>query len=247
MLYAVISDIHSNLEALQAVLRYLKRKPIRRWFVLGDLVGYGANPNEVIELVQRLRPRTVIRGNHDRVAASMDPAEDFNEMARFAAAWTRQKLTPRNQGFLRHLPVGPVVFQETINLSHGSPLDEDAYVISDYDAYVSFREVEEPLLLFGHTHFPVIYRDRGDHVDTFRLPPVRVLRVRLRPGERYMINPGSIGQPRDRIPLASCCVLDPERWRVTFYRIPYPIVRSQKRILTAGLPEFLAYRLAQGI
>jgi len=247
MLLAFLSDIHANLEALHAVLRFLRRKPIRHWVILGDHVGYGANPNEVLKTVLRLRPKTIIRGNHDRVAAGIDNIEGFNEIAADAALWTQQRLSPYHRSVLRHLPVGPISFDGVINISHGCPLDEDAYVLSDYDAYVSFRETSEPLLFFGHTHLPVIYRLRDDVVDTFRLPPARKVTGRLDRRFRYMINPGSVGQPRDHIPYASFCLFNLKTWTITFYRIPYAIDTAQSKILRAGLPAFLAHRLAHGI
>lgn len=247
MLFAILSDIHSNLEALQAVLRFLRRKPIGHWLILGDLVGYGASPNDVLDIIRSLRPKTVIRGNHDRVASGLDDPEDFNEVAQQSAFWTRSKLRPDHLMALQRLPVGPLVWNGTFNLSHGSPFDEDTYVISDYDAYISFRETVEPILFFGHTHLPVLYRERGDGVDTFTFPPARKVRVRLRQSERYMINPGSVGQPRDRIPLASFCLFNTKHWVLMYYRIRYPIHRARQRILRAGLPEFLGYRLERGI
>lgn len=248
MLYAVISDIHSNLEALQAALRFLRRKPIRCWLVLGDLVGYGASPNEVVRLIQSLRPRRVVRGNHDRVAAGLDTWESFNEVAAMAIQWTQRKIHPAIRGFLRQLPAGPLPVDSRMVITHGCPLDEDAYVLSTQDAAPNFGATHASIIWFGHTHLPVIYRwVDGDRVRVLRIPLARRVRIRLRPEERYMINPGSIGQPRDRVPLLSFCVMNTARWTVTYYRLPYDIQKAQARILWAGLPPFLAQRLALGI
>lgn len=247
MLYAVISDVHANLEALRTVLRFLRRKPIRRWLVLGDLVGYGANPNEVVRLIQGLRPRAVVRGNHDRVAAGLDTWESFNEVAAAAIQWTRRKLHPAVRGFLRQLPAGPLPVDGRMVLTHGCPLDEDGYVLSARDAAPNFAVTDASVIWFGHTHLPVIYRwtdDRG--VQVLRIPLGRRVRIRLRPEERYMINPGSVGQPRDGVPLLSFCVMNTARWTVTYYRLPYDIPGAQARILRVGLPPFLAQRLALG-
>jgi predicted phosphodiesterase len=248
MLYAIISDIHSNLEALQAVLRFLRRKPIRYWLVLGDIVGYGASPNEVVRLVQGLRRRFVVRGNHDRVAAGLDTWEDFNEVAARAIQWTRQKLHPAIRGFLRQLPIGPLPVPGGMVITHGCPRDEDAYVLEAQEALLNFEVTEAPIIWFGHTHIPIIYRQtRSGKVQTIRIPCAHRVRIRLRPGERYMINPGSVGQPRDHCPLTSFCVMNPATWTVTYYRLPYDIAKAQARILRAGLPAFLAQRLAYGL
>lgn len=247
MLLAFLSDIHANLEALTAVLRFLRRKPIRHWIILGDIVGYGANPNEVLRLLLKLKPRTMIRGNHDRAAAGIDDLEDFNEIAAEAVRWTQRTLSPYYRSVIKNLPVGPLSLNGEINISHGCPLDEDAYVLSDYDAYISFRETREPLLFFGHTHLPVIYRLNHDIVETYQIPPARVVRGFLDPRFRYMINPGSVGQPRDQVPYSSFCLFNTRTRMITFYRIPYPIEKAQQKILRAGLPEFLAIRLSRGI
>lgn len=249
MLYAVIGDIHANLPALQAVLRFLRRKPIRCWLVLGDIVGYGAHPNEVTRIVMRLRRRWVVRGNHDRVAAGLDTWDSFNEVAAEAIRWTIQRLQPTVRGYLRHLPRGPLPINEQMVVSHGCPLDEDFYILSPYEAHMNFEAVSAPIIWFGHTHLPVIYRydERKRTVTVLQIPLARRVRIRLQLNSRYMINPGSVGQPRDRFPWLSFCTFDDQTWTVTFYRLAYDVPRAQRQILRAGLPPLLAHRLALGV
>ncbi len=248
MLYAVISDVHANLQALQSVLRFVRRKPIGAWLVLGDLVGYGANPNEVVRLIQRLRRKYVVRGNHDRVAAGLDTPELFNEIAAEAVLWTRKTLLPALRGYLRHLPAGPVPVNTTMVITHGAPIDEDMYILSDYDALLNFERTSARIVWFGHTHLPIIYIYTTDgQLTRVPIPPVRKIRIRLDPRYRYLINPGSVGQPRDRCPWLSFCLFRDTDWTVTFYRLPYDIYGAQRRIRRVGLPDFLAHRLMIGI
>ena len=134
MRYLVLSDIHSNLEALEAVLRASAAQHYDAVLVLGDLVGYGADPNAVVDRVRGLNPAAIVRGNHDKVAAGLDDAEDFNPMAKSAAHWTRESLTPQTLEYLRDLPTGPLIVDDMIEICHGSPLDEDLYVVADIDA-----------------------------------------------------------------------------------------------------------------
>ncbi len=250
MLYAILSDIHSNLEALQACLRFLRRKRVHTWLILGDLVGYGPNPNEVIKEVLSLHSRIMIRGNHDRVSCGLEDPQDFNEYAQDAVEWTRNRLTSYYKSVLRNLPVGPKEVTSNILIAHGSPHDEDHYLLSDYDAFVVFRDYHHPYIFVGHTHIPMIFRMKNDsaqYIETFRIPPARTVRIRLTPGYSYIINPGSIGQPRDHISYLSFCLFHEKKGELTYYRLPYPIEKTQKKIIHAGLPAFLAHRLARGV
>ena len=246
MKYLIISDIHSNLEALSAVLASVKRKRFDRVLVLGDLVGYGASPNQVVDTIRKLRNATVIRGNHDKVASGIESGENFNRAALQSAQWTRKKLTMENRSYLLHLPQGPVSVEEDILVSHGTPLDEDAYLFSDYDAYEVFQIMDFQICFFGHTHLPVIYAVSNQRLFTFRPNGERV-RIELMEGFKYLINPGSVGQPRDKNPLASYAIFDTESRAITFKRVPYSIPKTQDKILKAGLPQSLANRLALGV
>jgi diadenosine tetraphosphatase ApaH/serine/threonine PP2A family protein phosphatase len=247
MKYLILSDMHANWEALQAVLRHARRKRYDAILMLGDVVGYGAAPNQVVEAVAGLPGRFfAIRGNHDKVVAGIDGGENFNHAALEAARWTTSRLTPGNLRYVRELPRGPVEIEEGIVICHGSPLDEDAYVLSDFDAFEIFTGHRAWLTLFGHTHVTSRFTLAQGGVQVAALRGASG-RLQLDPGERHLINPGSIGQPRDRDPRASYMVLDSDRRLVRWYRVPYPIGRAQQRIRAAGLPAVLAERLAVGM
>ena len=247
MRYLVLSDIHSNLEALEAVLRASAAQRYDAVLVLGDLVGYGADPNAVVDLVRDLNPAAIVRGNHDKVAAGLDDAEDFNAMAKSAAHWTRESLTPQALQYLRDLPAGPRIVDDMIEICHGSPLDEDLYVVADIDAARSIAVARTAICLFGHTHVAVSAR-----MDNHRRLEIEAPQghpdfpTTINDDSKYMINPGSVGQPRDGDSRAAYAIADLERNVVTLYRVAYPIEAAQKKILDAGLPPMLAYRLGMG-
>ena len=245
MRYLILSDMHANWDAFEVVLRRARRKRFDAILVLGDLVGYGGAPNQVVEAVRQLAPRlVVVRGNHDKVASGLDAGTNFNHTALAAAQWTAERLTGANLRYVRELPEGPVEVAAGLAICHGSPLDEDTYVFSDVDAFEIFSSFATPVTFFGHTHIPSIFSLEGRRLG------VTALRgggsALLDPDGRYLINPGSIGQPRDRDPRASYMTYDSESRVVRWYRIPYPISAAQRRILKAGLPHALADRLAVG-
>jgi diadenosine tetraphosphatase ApaH/serine/threonine PP2A family protein phosphatase len=245
MRYLILSDIHSNAEALSAVLGVVRRKH-GRFVVLGDLVGYGPSPNQVVELVRGLGAQTVLlRGNHDKVVAGVAPADDFNHTARFAATWNERRLTKANRKFLAELPIGPVELVPGVLACHGSPLDEDSYLLSAFDALEVFEQCAFQVAFFGHTHLPMFFALDGQRVRTVRVRGDRFT-LRLAPGWRYLINPGSIGQPRDRDARAAFVVFDSQRGEVTWRRLPYAAARTRQRMLRAGLPAGLGDRLLSG-
>ena len=241
----VVSDLHSNLEALRAVMARVRRKKYEVVLCLGDFVGYGAQPNHVLDTMRTLRGRKVyIRGNHDRVAAGLDNADGFNNAAKTAALWTRDRLSAPNRRFLRDLTVGPVV-HEGVMLCHGSPYDEDEYVFNVHHAAQILALFEAQFILFGHTHLPAVFSiDPNMNVRGFAVRDEAT--VKLEPGRRFLINPGSVGQPRDRNPAASCVILDTDKRTVQFFRVEYDIAKTQSSILKAGLPQILASRLQFG-
>ncbi len=246
MRYLILSDIHANLEALAAVLARARGRSYQRVVVLGDFVGYGADPNAVIDRVRKLRrPKVLVRGNHDRVAAGLDPGRMFNPVALFAARWTAETLSEANRAFLGDLPVGPVEVDGNFVICHGSPLDEDAYIFSDSDAAWNFRSIALDLCFFGHSHIPSVFTLEPDGI---RVDVVRGPREvwKLEPGRRYLINPGSIGQPRDRNTAAAFAIYDAERAEVLFERVPYDVPAAREKILRAGLPDALGDRLLVG-
>ena len=247
MRYLVLTDIHANLEALDTCLADARARGFDRTLVLGDLVGYGPDPNEVIERVKALEPAAMIRGNHDKVACGLEQPEGFNAVARRAALWTFDVLTAENRTWLAALPRGPVVVDDVIEICHGSPGDEDAYLFDELDAVRALRTSERQLCLFGHTHYPVTFALTEGRVDTLGIggsstgSPLMLLE-----GSKYLVNPGAVGQPRDGDPRAAYAVADTRSKRVDLYRLDYPIDVTQAKVLKAGLPDVLAQRLAVG-
>jgi predicted phosphodiesterase len=242
----ILSDIHANVDAMDAVMAATPRETWDRVLVLGDLVGYGAEPNAVIERVLALDPLLVIRGNHDKAACGLTDGSDFNHIARSAARWTYDSLTPEHRAYLERLPAGPMTIDDTLEICHGAPFDEDHYIFDIPDASRALDAAARPLCLFGHTHVPVVFQRDGKS-DTGLIPPdVEEVDVDIKPGLRYLINPGSIGQPRNGDPRAAFALYDGDRGILTLRRVEYPVEAAQRRIFAAGLPASLAHRLALG-
>jgi predicted phosphodiesterase len=246
----LLSDIHANVEALDACLA---AAPQHDMVVnLGDIVGYGASPNEVAERARALG-QVFVRGNHDKAATGLMELDDFNPMAAAAAIWTRDQLTPPNLNWLRALPQGPVSLPDfpDVQLVHGSPNDEDEYVVSLGDALAPLITFNSPLTFFGHTHLQGGFFANGSAADGFR-PEYRTVgqpesvTLHLKPDARYLINPGSVGQPRDGDWRAAFALYDTVTNIVYFHRTPYNLKSAQDRIFDAKLPSRLATRLAAG-
>lgn len=243
----ILSDLHANLHALRVVLRFAKRRAVQRFVLLGDLVGYGAHPNQVLDALRELRPKVMIRGNHDR--ASIAAAEDlsFSPPARMAASWTRERLSRENLHLLMELPEGPLLVADDYSVAHGSPHDEDAYLLHPRDALAAFDHFKGELCFFGHTHLPG-YFELDERRGTLHWSTTEPgIWVTLRPGCRYLVNPGSVGQPRDRDPRLSFMVHDPKRKRFKLLRMDYDHRGAARAILKAGLHPHLAERLAYGM
>lgn len=246
MRFLILSDIHANIDAFDTVLEAIPADSWDRAVVLGDLVGYGAEPNAVIERVLSLDPLLVIRGNHDKAVSGVADASDFNHVARAAAMWTAETLTPQYREYLALLPQGPIPIDETFEICHGAPFDEDHYIFDIGDAGHAMDVSTRPLCLFGHTHLPVIYVRNGAGDGGF-IPYVEdELAVPLSGETRYLINPGSVGQPRDGDPRAAFAIFDSDERVLTLYRVEYAVEKAQRRIFDAGLPPSLAHRLALG-
>ena len=241
----MLSDLHANLEALRAVLDHAAGAGCGGALVLGDIVGYGADPVGVVEAVRLLPGCVAVRGNHDRVVAGHDDGDDFNPPARAAAHWTRGVLTGLAAAFLHDLPEGPREFAPRRLLCHGSPLDEDEYLLDHRQAQRSFEGASFDLCFFGHTHLPCIYALEDGRV-TRMAPGASPAVCALLPGRRYLVNPGSVGQPRDRNPHAGYAVYDDAAATVTFHRIPYALADARRKIIDAGLPAWLGDRLTLG-
>jgi diadenosine tetraphosphatase ApaH/serine/threonine PP2A family protein phosphatase len=246
MRYLVLTDLHSNLEALEACLADAAGRKYDRALVLGDLVGYCADPNGVVERVQALAPAAIVRGNHDKVACGLELADGFNAVAKRAAHWTRDALTFENRAWLAALPRGPVIVDEQVEICHGSPFDEDAYIFDELDAVRALKTSQRPICLFGHTHWPVTFELNGGRVETIGASDAWVERLTLRPESKYMLNPGSVGQPRDGDPRAAYAIVDTATMTADLIRVGYPIETTQAKVIKAGLPDVLAQRLAVG-
>ena len=246
----LLSDIHSNLEALDACLEAAPQHDLV--VNLGDVVGYGASPNEVTERSRELGGR-VVRGNHDKVVAGLEDAENFNPVAGLAALWNRGQLTDENLAWLRELPKGPVSIAEApgVQFVHGSPQDEDQYVVNFEDALPALATSDISVTFFGHTHVQGTFSLRGGfgeavHPEYPSIGNKETMDVQLETGTSYLINPGSVGQPRDGDWRAAFAAFDTETRIVTFCRVPYDVRSAQERIVAANLPQRLATRLAAG-
>jgi predicted phosphodiesterase len=280
----ILSDIHANLDALEAVLEAAPEHDTV--WNLGDTVGYGACPNEAIEQV-RARGAVFVRGNHDRACCGLLSLEDFNPIASRAAQWTQATLTEEHTAWLQKLAHGPLDplhlaapaeahdpptpnetaalngnssnghpsngagSQATVSVMHGSPLDEDEYILSMRDAWDPLHITAARINFFGHTHLQGGFATDGETM--FKLNPYYSTRngaeecqIELRPNARYLINPGSVGQPRDHDWRAACGLYDDERMVMSFLRIPYDVRAAQVKIIRAGLPDRLAVRLREG-
>jgi len=243
--YLILSDIHANLEALNAVLA----QSAGGWdyaLCCGDLVGYGADPNLVVEWVRANCP-TVVRGNHDRASTGMDDLEWFNPVARAAAMWTLQALSTDNADYIRGLPRGPLSV-DGFEVVHGSPFDEDEYVIAAGEAGNAFGYLESRLAFFGHTHVQGGFIWNQSRVETILRPSSgsEYEFLDIDPECAYLINPGSVGQPRDGDPRAGYVIYDSEDRRVKYCRVVYDVAGAQKKIHDVGLPPILADRLSVG-
>ncbi|HEY4684031.1 MAG TPA: metallophosphoesterase family protein [Candidatus Acidoferrales bacterium] len=246
MRYLILSDIHSNLSALEAVLAAVEGK-FEKALCLGDLIGYGPDPEEVVSRVRALNP-VVLRGNHDRAGSGLTDAEDFNPSARRAALWTRDRLSTDNLNYVRALPVGPLAVEDFL-LVHGSTFDEDEYVFEAYQALETLRQTSHRLIFFGHTHLQGGFVLHDKKLEVLRIhlkEKSEAAELRLDPDARYLLNPGSVGQPRDGDNRAACAIYDAAEAMVEFWRVPYDIELTQRRMSEAGLPEALIQRLSFG-
>jgi predicted phosphodiesterase len=246
MRYLVFTDIHGNLEAFEALLRFVRNKKIDRYLFLGDLVGYGASPNEVINRIRKLKPLTIIRGNHDKAVCGYSTLENFNPVAAAAITWCRKVISKPNEQYLCRLKSGPVKADDDVTLCHGAPFDEDYYIFGEFDAAEAFDCLDTRVGFFGHTHFPFLY-SLEDHTVQGTFIQGGSREIKLRKDVPYLINPGSVGQPRDRNPKGACAIYDTSTETIRFCRFDYNIQRAQRRILEQGLPPGLAERLSLGI
>lgn len=239
--FAVFSDIHANLPALRRFLESVDAQACEGLYCLGDIVGYGAHPNECCEIV-RERGIPAVMGNHDLVALTLEGADSFNEIARQAVRWTHDRLTPQNRAFLENLPYTMAFGDATF--VHASPIEPRNwhYVLNQSAALANFEAFDTWLCFIGHSHQPLVVELEGDRI---HCPEGR--EVALRRDRRYLINVGSIGQPRDRDPDSCYVTIDMESGILKFHRLTYPVEEAGRAIEDAGLPPELAYRLTVGL
>lgn len=230
---AIISDIHSNLEALEKALEIVEKKKIDEIICLGDLVGYGANPNECVELTRR-RASCVLLGNHDQAAYDLSQTEHFNRHARTAAYWTNQTLTPENLEYLKGLSLQCV--RDDLTFVHSSPKEPEQweYVFSPYEAKSNFDFFQTRVCFIGHTHIPGIF-------------PEDLKTQKIHKNNRYIINVGSVGQPRDGNWRLCFGIFDTSAWTYELIRSEYDVQTASEKIIAADLPRFLADRLLMGV
>jgi predicted phosphodiesterase len=257
MRYGIVSDIHSNLDALDAVLRELDGLGMDQLVCLGDIVGYGPNPNECCDVL-RQRGCLAIAGNHDEAATMASSVEGFNSLAAAAIAWTRTQLTPENSAFLTGLPRERDF--KTFEVVHGAPDAHFDYILDLADACDAFEHVRRPITFIGHTHVAEVFfqdcsnrptdqLDQAGVSDSGRTYHQRLVhggRIEITPQYRYIINPGSVGQPRDRNPQASFARFDDDANLIEIRRVTYDVMRVREKMEQASLPPRLAERLSLG-
>jgi diadenosine tetraphosphatase ApaH/serine/threonine PP2A family protein phosphatase len=246
MRYVVFTDIHANIEALDACLADAKPRGFDAALVLGDVVGYGPDPNAVCDCLHSLPVKAIVRGNHDKVALGVEQADGFNAAARNAARWTVNALTPANHAWIAALPKGPVEVDELVLICHGTPFDEDTYIFDELDAMRAIASSTRRVCLFGHTHYAVAFELTSAGLAVVGPSENGGGEIELKDGSRYLVNPGSVGQPRDGDPRAAYAVVDTATKRMGMYRVHYPMEITQEKMLRAGLPEPLARRLSSG-
>ncbi|MBI5676726.1 MAG: metallophosphoesterase family protein [Nitrospirae bacterium] len=240
MRYAVIADVHGNLEALEAVLKKLEEESFDALLFLGDSVGYGPNPNECIEILKK-KAQVLLAGNHDLAAAGLTDTEFFNPHARTAIEWTQAVLKDENKKFLASLPIVKQMIDDDLCLVHSTPKEPEKwhYLISNWDAYKNFPFFSEKICLIGHSHVPAIIEAPPEgKINTFNI------RAEITENYRYIINAGSVGQPRDGNPDAAYVLLTEDSAEIK--RVSYDILLTQEKMRHAGLPDHLIERLAHG-
>jgi len=240
---AIISDIHANLEALSAVLFDIESLNIDEIICLGDVIGYGPNPNECISLIHKKCP-IVLMGNHDAAALDTQSTQNFNINAKIAIEWTEKQLTAENKNILENLPMSKIDDNKTY--VHSTPYEPEMwyYISSVEEAAFNFQFFDTTFCFVGHTHLPIIISI--DESKTISVSQEETLDFGKDENSRYLINVGSVGQPRDRNPKSSYGIMDTDASLLTIRRIDYDIKKCQEKMRKHKLPEFLISRLAEG-
>jgi len=237
MKYAVISDIHGNLEALEATIEAISAEKVDRLLCLGDIVGYGANPVECIAIIKDLSPVTVC-GNHDAACRNTLDLDYFTERAAEALIWTRNRLSQEDINYLKSLKLG--YKNDDLILTHGTLYEPEEfhYMVSPYEADLSFKQMKTKICFVGHTHLPGVFILKSDKIQRLRDNKVNLLSC-----DKVIVNTGSVGQPRDRDPRVSYAIYDMNSKEVEIKRVAYDVRKAQRKILNAHLPASLAERL----
>ena len=241
-IYAILGDIHANIDALETVLADAREQGVTDYVSVGDVVGYNAAPAECIRIVRDELKCPVVRGNHDHYVAYVEESlADFHPMAAAVVEWTRSQLSEDDLKWLHDLPLSrPVMGFTIVHATLDMPL-RWGYVFENLQAEANFVYQRTPLCFHGHTHVPIIYEKRSDGVVHYEPTDFKV-----ELGQRLFINVGSVGQPRDRDCRASWCLLDTETKCVRIIRVEYDVFQTQERMRKAGMPEFLIERLSVG-
>jgi predicted phosphodiesterase len=239
MKFAIIADIHGNLEAFQAVLEDIQKQRCTHYACIGDVVGYNANPKECLDTIRKMN-MPCVKGNHDEYCSTDEATEGFNPAAAEAVNWTRKQLTLEDRAWLRDLKYVRMVTSFTIVHATLDGPQRWGYVFDKLAAAASFTYQNTPVCFFGHTHVPVAFmRDSMVRGGTYS-------KFKVEPGKKYFVNVGAVGQPRDGNPKAAYVVYDMAEGTIELRRLDYDIETAQKKILAAGLPERLAERLSYG-
>lgn len=238
MKVAIISDIHANLEAFQTVLTYLQAKNISEIICLGDIIGYGPRPNECVELV-KTHCQTCLMGNHDHGVLELTDIHAFNQYAQDALLWTRRHLFQHHKAYLENLPFSFAM--EEVLFVHSTPLqpEEWHYIFTAEEARQNLQGIHHRLVFIGHSHIPMIFSEQGGVIEAGRL------QLNLEK-DRYIVNVGSVGQPRDGDPRACFVIFERDTHTVEYVRLQYPVEKTYQEILESQLPPFLAMRLLAG-
>ena len=236
MTIAIISDIHGNLEALEKVIQYISENDIDELICLGDIVGYGPNPNECVDLVRKNAKHSIM-GNHDYAAIGLADISYFNDYAKISTYWTREKMTEENFNYIKDLPFE--VNNEKYTAVHASPVNPSLwqYILSESEAKKQFKAFDQNLCFIGHSHVPITFWNNHYTRDDY---------IKLEQDYQYIVNVGSVGQPRDGDPRSCFVIYDMQENSVRYVRLDYEIQKTYNKITTAGLPIFLAERLLKG-
>lgn len=259
MKFAILSDIHSNLEALNAVLEYCRKENVDKYICVGDIVGYNANPLECLKIVQDLKPIAIVRGNHDDYVGTDQDLVGFNPFAKAALLWNRAQLNQEQRNWLKKLPLKDVIIKEGITVVHAT-LDTPSawgYILDEHHAKDNFSYQVTRLCFCGHSHIPLLFK-RGETSALkknifkstrweFSTEEKSETSMPVRNTFKYLVNVGSIGQPRNSDPRASFVIYDSREKRIKRVCVKYDIKMAQQKIIAAGLPSLLAERLAIGL